>query len=98
MEVVILSIASVLLALCILVASLAALPNADQFGFLDMTAEVVNASQPNQISPAGWTFAIWGVIFPWQIILMLYAWSFVFRPSTPHTISWIALLLYTAWY
>ena len=92
---VILSIASVLLALCILVASLAALPNADQFGFLDTTAEVVNASQPNQIGPAGWTFAIWGVIFPWQIILMLYAWSFVFRPSTSRTISWIALLLYT---
>ena len=58
MEVVILSIATVMLALCILVASLSSLPNADQFGFLDTTAEVFNGSQRTQISPAGWTFAI----------------------------------------
>ena len=96
MEVVILSIATVMLALCILVASLSSLPNADQFGFLDTTAEVFNGSQRTQIFLLdGHLQYAWGVIFPWQIILMLYAWSFVFRPSTPRTISWIALLLYT---
>ena len=48
-----------------------------------------------QITPAGWTFAIWGVIYAWQALWILYAWSFVFRPSTPRTVSWISLLLYT---
>ena len=91
----ILVFASVMLAFCILTASLAALPNAEEFGFVDTTAEVFNGTMSTQVNPAGWTFAIWGVIFPWQILLLLYAWAFVFQPSTPRTISWIALLLYT---
>ena len=92
-EIVILSIATLLLATAILTSGLGNLPNADQFGFLNTTPNVLNNTNP--IGPAGWTFAIWGVIFIWQALFMLYAWSFVFRPSTPRTVSWISLLLYT---
>lgn len=39
-----------------------------------------------QITPAGWAFSIWGVIYTWQCLWMIYAWSFVCRPSAPRTI------------
>ena len=32
-----------------------------------------------QITPAGWAFSIWGVIYTWQALWLLYAWTFVFR-------------------
>ena len=63
-------------------------------GFANSTAQVSNEFYL-QITPAGYTFAIWGVIYAWQVLWLLYAWSFVFRPSAPRAISWIALLLYT---
>ena len=65
-----------------------------KIGFANSTAQVSNEFYL-QITPAGYTFAIWGVIYAWQVLWLLYAWSFVFRPSAPRTISWIALLLYT---
>ena len=39
-----------------------------------------------QITPAGWAFSIWGVIYTWQALWVIYAWSFVCRPNTPRTI------------
>ena len=64
-------------------------------GFANGTAEVSDMFYL-QITPAGWTFSIWSIIYTWrQVLWLLYAWSFVFRPSTPRTVSWISLLLYT---
>lgn len=40
-----------------------------------------------QVTPAGFTFAIWGVIFFWQISWLLYAWTYQCRPEAVHTIS-----------
>ena len=63
-------------------------------GFANATGEVSDMFSL-QITPAGWTFSIWGIIYTWQVLWLLYAWSFVFRPSTPRTVSWISLLLYS---
>ena len=40
-----------------------------------------------QITPSGYTFAIWAIIYMWQILWLGYAWSFVFRPKAARTIS-----------
>ena len=39
-----------------------------------------------QITEAGWAFSIWGVIYTWQFLWVIYAWTFVCRPNTPRTI------------
>ena len=62
--------------------------------FTNSTAEVSNMFYL-QITPTGWTVSILGIIYTWQALWLLYAWSFVFRPSTPRTVSWITLLLYS---
>jgi len=41
-----------------------------------------------QVIPASWTFSIWGLIYAWQVLWLLYAWSFVFRPRAQRTIFW----------
>ena len=38
------------------------------------------------MTPAGWAFSIWGVIYTWQALWVIYAWSFICRPNTPRTI------------
>ena len=93
-EIVTLVIATVVLALGIIISGMASLPYASEFGFVNQTWSVSNKT--TQINPVGWTFAIWGVIYPWQAIWMVYAISFLFRPSTPCTVSWISLWLYTS--
>ena len=40
-----------------------------------------------QVTPAGFTFAIWGVIFIWQSLWLGYAWTFICRPEAPRTIA-----------
>ena len=55
-----------------------------RFGFKNQTGEVY----PTQVTPAGWTFAIWGLIYAWQVLWLVYAWSFVFRPRAQRTIFW----------
>ena len=47
-EIVILSIATLLLATAILTSGLGNLPNADQFGFLNATPNVLNITNPNR--------------------------------------------------
>lgn len=94
LEVVILFIATVILALAILLSSMGNLPNADQFGFLNATERLFRNNR-TQVNPPGWAFAVWGVIWIWQTLLILYAWSFIFRPSFPRTVSWISLFPYT---
>ena len=49
-----------------------------------------------QVTPYKQTFMILGTLAAiWQILWILYAWSFVFRCKIPCTISWTMLLLYT---
>ena len=64
----------------ILVNGLAAIPQADRYGFKNSTANV-SFEFYTQITPAGWTFAIWGVIYTWQLLWIGYAWTFVPQSS-----------------
>ena len=49
-----------------------------------------------QVTPPKETFMILGTLAViWQILWILYAWSFVFCCKIPCTISWVMLLLYT---
>ena len=87
-------VATVFLICVFIISALSSVPDANKFGFANSTGQISNDFNL-QVTPANWTFSIWGVIFAWQALWVLYAWSFVFRPSTPRTVSWISLLLYT---
>ena len=39
-----------------------------------------------QVTPAGYTFAIWGVIYTFQALWIIYAWTFTCRPKFQRTI------------
>ncbi|XP_037644289.1 uncharacterized protein si:dkey-29d8.3 [Sebastes umbrosus] len=41
----------------------------------------VSARYETGITPAGWTFSIWGVIYTWLTLMVIYLTSFVFRGS-----------------
>jgi hypothetical protein len=46
-----------------------------------------------QVTPAGYTFAIWGLIYLWQAAWIVYVWTFVVRikeiPTVPTTFLWM---------
>ena len=42
---------------------------------------------PTQVTPADFTFAIWGVIFIAQSAWLVYAWTFTCRPEAVRTIA-----------
>lgn len=39
----------------------------------------VSARHETDITPAGWTFSIWGVIYTWLSLMVIYITSYVFR-------------------
>ncbi|KAL6104718.1 uncharacterized protein ACO6RY_14381 [Pungitius sinensis] len=41
----------------------------------------VSARYETDITPAGWTFSIWGVIYTWLTLMVIYLTSYVFRGS-----------------
>ena len=85
-EIVTLDIATMMLAAGIITRGMASLPQANFLGF-DRTWFLILSNKTTQITPNQWTFAIWGVIYLWQAIWMVYALSFLFRPTTPCTVS-----------
>ncbi|XP_015252798.1 PREDICTED: uncharacterized protein LOC107099257 [Cyprinodon variegatus] len=52
----------------------------------------VSARYETDITPAGWTFSIWGVIYTWLTLMVIYITSFAFRGS------WAQCLLPCAFY
>ena len=46
------------------------------------------------ITPGGWAFSIWGVIYTWQALWHIYGWSFVCRPKATRTISLVTYWIY----
>ena len=93
-ELVSLIIATVALVIVFIVNGLAASPNAAEFGLGNGTTAVSN-EHCVEITPAGWTFSIWGVIYAWQALWIVYGWSFVFRPSFPRSIVFLTYNFYT---
>ena len=69
------------------------LSNVEGAGFRNGTGEVSDIYY-TQITPAGWTFSVWGVIYTAQVIWIVYGWSFVFRPATPRAISFVTYIFY----
>ena len=55
-------------------------------GISSQVADVSKEFQ-TEISPAPYAFAIWGIVYAWQILWLGYGWSFVFRPMDVSSIS-----------
>ncbi len=91
LEFVSLLLTTVVLAAVFLISALA---NVRGVGFANSTG-IVSDHYDTQITPAGWTFAIWGIIYTAQTIWLIYAWSYVFRPATPRGISFVTYIFYT---
>lgn len=63
------------------------------FGVKDSIGEI-GKDNPVDVLPAGWTFSIWIVIYPWQGLWLLYAWIFVFKSSAINPISKLVLVIF----
>ncbi|XP_013873178.1 uncharacterized protein LOC106524078 [Austrofundulus limnaeus] len=72
--------------------------------FLSSAANV-SARYETDITPAGWTFSIWSVIYIWLSLMLIYITSFVFRGSWAQSLlpygfylSWLcSMLLNITW-
>jgi hypothetical protein len=54
-------------------------------GFINDT-ETVWLTYRTEITPAPWIYAVWGVIYTWQALWIIYGWSFVCRPTAKRII------------
>ncbi len=88
------SISTIILVLTFVVSGLANYPDLEEIGFKNTTGDISNEFY-TQITPAGWTFSIWGVIYTWQAFWIIYGWSLVFRSSFPLTISPCCMILFS---
>ncbi|KAM8727490.1 uncharacterized protein AB9X84_001185 [Acanthopagrus schlegelii] len=79
------------LAVYIAVLVINALAGAGRGPFHSSTGNV-SARYETDITPAGWTFSIWGVIYTWLTLMVLYNTTYVFRGS------WAQCLLPYAFY
>ncbi|XP_008332874.1 uncharacterized protein LOC103396529 [Cynoglossus semilaevis] len=61
-------------------------------GFFGSSTGNVSARYETDITPAGWTFSIWGVIYTWLTLKVIYITSYAFRGS------WAQYLLPCAFY
>ena len=85
-EIVSLVVTTVVIAATFAVNGLSSTGSAIDYGFKNVTKAVSDMFY-SQITPAGFTFIIWGFIYTWQVLWLVYAWSFVFRPAAVRTIS-----------
>ena len=71
-------------------------PNEGPFRHLFGNATTGGASDKYyiEITPAGWAFSIWGLIYAWQTAWIIYSLTFLCRKSTPEVISPVLLLSY----
>ncbi|KAG7524626.1 hypothetical protein JOB18_014728 [Solea senegalensis] len=61
-------------------------------GFFHSSTGNVSGRYETGITPAGWTFSIWGVIYTWLTLMVIYITSYAFRGS------WAQYLLPCAFY
>jgi hypothetical protein len=61
----------------------------------------VSDKNPTEFTPAGWTFSIWGIIYLWQAVWLIYAISRIPRKSNigylyihPNTLHFIVFVFY----
>lgn len=89
-----LAAATVAFVAALIVNALATLPIAVHVGLKNTTTNV-SFLYYTQITPAGWTFAIWSVIYIWQATWIGYGWTFIVQSSAVAPFSSQSLLLYT---
>lgn len=89
-----LAASTISLLLALVVNGLAVTSDCTKFGFKNTTTEVSNIFY-TQVTPAGWTFAIWSVIYVWQLVWVAYGWTFAFRSSAQKTINPLVYVFYT---
>lgn len=68
--------------------------NSEDLGFKDTVGNISDRYRL-QVTPAGWTFSIWAVIYVWQLLWLIYGWSFVFRPKSAKIIPLLTYVLFT---
>ncbi|XP_031558048.1 uncharacterized protein LOC116294562 [Actinia tenebrosa] len=54
----------------------------------------VSDKYSTEITPAGWAFSIWGVIYTWQMLWILYSLSLICRPHAPDVLNWLFHVLF----
>lgn len=89
-----LSFSTLILLAVFITNGLSATGNADKFGFKNRTGDISD-EYFTQITPAGWAFSIWGIIYAFQAGWTIYGWSLVVRFSFPLTVTPVALLFYS---
>lgn len=47
-----------------------------------------------EITPAGWAFSIWGLIYTWQLLWIIYSLSLICRKNVPEVLSPLFFLFY----
>lgn len=52
----------------------------------------VSARHETDITPAGWTFSIWGVIYTWLTLMVMYITTYVFRGYIFTHMYWSCLI------
>lgn len=65
----------------------------EDLGFEETVSDVSDA-HPLAVTPDGWTFSIWGVIYVWQALWLIYGWSFALRPSSAKIIPLLTYVLF----
>ncbi len=90
LEFIFLLLTTIILGVALLASSLS---NVKGAGFKNTTGAISDIYY-TQITPAGWTFTIWGIIYTAQVLWIIYGWSFVFRPATPQAISFVTYIFY----
>ena len=89
-----LSLSTVVLIIVFVVSGLANYPEPEKVGFKNKTGDISDMYY-TQITPSGWAFSIWGIIYTWQALWTFYGWSHVIRMSFPITISPFTLIFYS---
>lgn len=92
-EIVVLAVTSLLYAITVFINYWSSSDNASDLGLKDVGN--VSDSYSLVVTPDGWTFSIWGVIYAWQLLWLLYAWRFVVRPSSAKIIPLLTYILFS---
>jgi len=72
----------------------------DRPGFLadlygnNLSTGDVSDKYNTEITPAGWAFSIWGVIYTWQTLWIIYSLTLICRPQVPNVLNWFFHVLF----
>lgn len=94
-EVVVLAVTSVLYIVSVFLNYWSSSDDSKSLGFNETVGDV-SSNYELAVTPPGWTFSIWGLIYAWQFLWLIYGWTFVFRPNYAKTIPLLTYVLFSA--